>query len=84
MLNFSFSSVLISILCCNILIIFLSVIFSSHKILLNIGFQSLNFILLIIFFRLLFPLELPVTTNIDFPGNLSRFITMILRDRYTV
>ena len=84
MLNFSFSSVLISILCCNILIIFLSVIFSSHKILLNIGFQSLNFILLIIFFRLLFPLELPVTTNIYFPGNLSRFITMILRDRYTV
>lgn len=83
MLNFSFSSVLISILCCNILIIFLSVIFSSHKILLNIGFQSLNFILLIIFFRLLFPLELPVTTNIYFPEHVSRFITVILRKDFT-
>lgn len=83
MLTFSFSSVLISILCCNALIIFLSLVFSSHKILLRLGFRTLNMILLIVFLRLLFPFELPVTTNIYFPERLSYVIAMILGDNYS-
>lgn len=40
-------------------------------------------ILLIIFARLLFPFELPVTTNIYFPKHLSNLIASILGDNYT-
>lgn len=82
MLNFSFTSVLISILCCNVLIIFLSLVFKNYKILLNLGFHTLNAILLMIFVRLLFPFELPVTTNIYLPYHLSNFVAMILGDHY--
>lgn len=84
MLNFSFSSVLISILCCNILIVFLGIIFSSYRILLKTEFRSLNLILMIILFRSLFPFELPITTNIYFPYHLSYLISRILRDSYTI
>lgn len=84
MLNFSFTSVLISILCCNVLIMFLSLVFRNHKILLNLGFHTLNVILLIIFVRLLFPFELPVTTNIYLPYHLSNLVAMILGDNYSL
>lgn len=84
MLNFSFSSVLISILCCNMLIVFLSLVFSSHKILLNLGFRTLNAILLIVLIRLLFPFELPITTNIYFPPALSSLVSSIWGEHYSL
>lgn len=82
MINFTFSSVLTAILCCNILITFLTLIFMNDGILLKTGFRTLDLALLSILLRLLFPFELPITANIYFPYHFSGFISIILRDSF--
>ncbi|MDO4490141.1 MAG: M56 family metallopeptidase [Lachnospiraceae bacterium] len=83
MIHFTFSGVMISILCCNLLILFMRLVFSSHTILLNTSFRVLDSILLIILIRLLFPFELPITTNIYFPSGISYIISSLLK-KYTL
>lgn len=72
MLHFSLSSVLMTLLFCNLSLIFLAIIFSNRSVMLRIGFPLLKFFCVLIIFRLCFPFELPVTTNIYWPEFISK------------
>lgn len=84
MLNFGFSSVLISVLSCNLLIIFIAVIFRHPSVILRIGFRLLSVFLILTAVRFLFPFELPISTNLNFPEGISRFIVFLRNHRFTV
>lgn len=71
MIPFSLSSLLMSILFSNILLILLSFIFLNRKFMVIIGYPLLTIFLIITFLRFVFPFELPVSTNILLPEWLS-------------
>lgn len=84
MLNFGFSSVLISMISCNILIVFLAIIFRHQSLMLRTGYKLLSFFSILIAIRLFFPFELPISTNILLPELISRGIMFLCHSRFDV
>ena len=84
MLNFGFSSVLISVLSCNVLLIFMAVIFRHPSVILRIGFRMLTIFAVLTAIRFLFPFELPITTNINLPEQLSRMVIFLRHPRFSL
>lgn len=81
MISFSLSSVVISVLCCNMLIVLLSIIVCSNRLLIRIRLRSLLVCIAIILMRMLLPCELPISHNIYYPPWLSLKISDLLCDR---
>lgn len=71
MINFSFSSVLITVLVSNLLLIAISLCFRSRNLLMSIGYKLLFVFCIVTLVRFLFPLELPFTKTIVFPEAIS-------------
>lgn len=71
MLTFSNSSMLMSVLFSNILLIILYFIFQNTKFMLEIGHKLLAMLIAITALRFLFPFEIACSTNINLPGSLS-------------
>lgn len=78
MLNYSFSTVLMTVLTSNILIIVIALCFRSKKALCSTGYKLLAVILAFTLLRFIFPFELPFSKNIFMPESLSRIIGSIL------
>ena len=73
-MHFSLSSVLMSVLFSNIMLVILYVIFRKTDFMIHIGRKLLTLFLIITLLRFLFPLELPITRNILLPEWPSRFL----------
>lgn len=74
MLNFSFSTVLLCAVTSNLLIFFLYLILRNNRVLAELGYKLLGFILFIIGLRMILPIEfVPICTTLHYP----RFISMI-------
>lgn len=76
-MNFSFSTLLMAFLVSNILVIFIALCFRRQKILLSVGYKVLVVFLFLTVLRFMFPVELPVATNIKLPGFLSPVVTFL-------
>lgn len=77
-MNYSFSTVLMTILTSNLLIAVIVLCFRNRKIMLSIGYKLVAIFLMLTLLRFLFPFEVPVSRNIYFPKWLS-FIVVFLR-----
>lgn len=80
MLTFSSSSVMMSILFSNILLIILYFIFRDSRIMMEIGCKLLALFIGITVLRFLFPFETPCSTNILIPEKLSDIMILCLKD----
>lgn len=78
MLNFSFASVFMALAASSLILVVLSGILAVKKIFIRFGLGSLGFLAILMVSRILFPFELPITTNIYWPTPISRFISWYL------
>lgn len=78
MINFGFSSVLMTVLISNILLIAISLCFRNRNLLMSIGYKLLFAFCIITLVRFLFPLELPFTKTIIFPEAISVVVVAIV------
>lgn len=78
MLHYSFSTVLMTVLTSNLLIIVVALCFQSKKVLCSTGYKLLAVMLAFILLRFIFPFELPFSRNILMPEALSRIVGSIL------
>lgn len=76
-MNYSFSTLLMAFIVSNILVIFMALCFQRQKILLSVGYKVLVVFLFLTLLRFMFPVELPVSTNIMLPGFLSPVVTFL-------
>lgn len=77
MIHFSFSSVLMTVLMSNVLLIAITFCFRNEKLLMNIGYKLMAVFCLVTLVRLLFPFELPVTVTLAFPRVISNAIAAV-------
>ncbi|MDE5590033.1 MAG: M56 family metallopeptidase [Acetatifactor sp.] len=77
-MNYSFSTVLMTILTSNLLIAVIVLCFRNRKIMLSIGYKLVAVFLILTVLRFLFPFEVPFSRNIYFPQWLS-FVVALLR-----
>lgn len=77
-MNYSFSTVLMTILTSNLLIAVIVLCFRNRKIMLSIGYKLVAVFLILTVLRFLFPFEVPFSRNIYFPRWLS-FVVAFLR-----
>lgn len=77
-MNYSFSTVLMTILTSNLLIAVIVLCFRNRKIMLSIGYKLVAIFLMLTLLRFLFPFEIPFSKNVYFPEWLS-FIVVLLR-----
>ena len=83
MLDFSMSSVNMTILVSNFFIIFLFLIFRNHKIMFRLGLPLLVGFVILICVRMIFPIELlPISHNIYLPNLLTTIIGETRRARF--
>ena len=83
MINYSFSTVLMTILFCNVIVVILYMVFQSKKILPEFGLKLTGFFLCLVILRLLLPIEIPALShNIYFPSGLSRMIALFRQPRF--
>lgn len=83
MIHFSFSSVLMTILVSNLLLIVISLLFRDEDVLAKIGFRLTAMFCIITLIRFLFPYELPFTKTVILPPVLSN-ILFVLRHRHNI
>lgn len=76
-MNYSFSTVLMTILTSNLLIAVLVLCFRNRKIMLSVGYKLLALFLTLTAVRFLFPFEFPFARNIYFPEWLSTIVALI-------
>lgn len=74
MLSFSLSSTLMTVLFSNVLIIFLYFIFRNTDFMMELGYRLLAFFLVITFLRIMLPLEMPFSTNLNLSQPVSHVI----------
>lgn len=74
MLAFSLSSTLMTVLFSNALIIFLYFIFRNTDFMMELGYRLLAFFLVITFLRVMLPLEMPFSTNLNLSQSVSHVI----------
>jgi len=82
-MNYSFSTVFITILACNISLFLLVIIFHNKKLLMNAGYKLLTIFTGLTLMRLLFPFELPISSNIYFPELLSWLVSGLRQPHIT-
>lgn len=82
MLNFTYASVFIAVLTCNLIVMLLYVFFRSEKLMIRAGYQLLGCFAILTVLRFVFPLELPITTTISFPQSISWIISSLLKLRF--
>ncbi len=80
---FSFSSVLMTLLASNLLLIPISLLFRNEKLLAEIGYKVMTVFCIVTLVRLLFPCELPFTKTVILPAPVSDAISL-LRHRHEV
>lgn len=83
-MHYSLSTVLMTILASNLLIILITFCFRQKKILLSVGYRLLAAFLLLTAIRFLFPFELPFTKSIYLPSNFSKGLTLIRHPFYKI
>lgn len=83
MIQFSFSSVLMTILTSNLLLILVTLLFRNVDMLSRIGYKLTAVYCAITFMRFLLPYELPFTKTVLLPANISKLFSM-LRHRYEI
>lgn len=84
MLNYSFSTVLMTILTSNLLIAVIVGCFRNQKILLSVGYRLMLAFLVLTGLRFLFPFELPFARNIYFPKSLSAVVAFVRHVFFTL
>lgn len=77
MLNYSFSTVLMTVLASNLLIIVISFCFRDQEVMLSIGYKLVSLFLVLTALRCIVPFELPFAKNIYFPEWLSAIIALL-------
>lgn len=83
-MHYSLSTVLMTILASNLLIILITFCFRQKKILLSVGYRLLAAFLLLTAIRFLFPFELPFTKSIYLPESFSKGLTLIRHSFYKI
>ena len=83
-MHFSLSSVLMSVLFSNIMLIILYFVFRNTDFMIRIGNKLLTLFLAITVLRFLFPLELPISRNILLPELISRFLIFVKSPLFTI
>lgn len=83
-MHYSLSTVLMTILASNLLIILITFCFRQKKILLSVGYRLLAVFLLLTAIRFLFPFELPFTKSIYLPESFSKGLTLIRHSFYKI
>lgn len=81
-MHYSLSTVLMTILASNLLIILITFCFRQKKILLSVGYRLLAAFLLLTAIRFLFPFELPFTKSIYLPESFSKTLSSIRHPFY--
>lgn len=81
MIHFSFSSVLMTILMSNLMLVIITMCFRSDNLLVRIGYKLLAVFCIATLIRLLLPLELPITKTFALPKTLS-YIVAAFRHPY--
>ncbi len=77
MLNYSFSTVLMTVLASNLLIIVISFCFRDQEIMLSIGYKLVTLFLTLTVLRCIVPFEFPFAKNIYFPEWLSAIVALL-------
>ena len=83
MIHFSLSSVLMTVLVSNLLLVLISLLFRNEDVLAKIGFRLTAIFCIITLIRLVLPLELPFAKTVILPKVLSD-VLFIFRHRYNV
>lgn len=83
MLNYSFSTVLMTVLASNLLIIVISFCFRDQEIMLSIGYKLVTLFLTLTVLRCIVPFELPFAKNIYFPEWLSAIVAVLRHSFYS-
>lgn len=83
MIHFSFSSMLITILVSNLLLVFISLLFQNNDVLTKIGFRLTAIFCIITLIRLLLPFEFPFAKTLILPDIVSNPLST-LRHRHNV
>lgn len=74
MVHLGFSSVLMTVLMSNLMLVIIALCFRNKKLLVGIGYKLIAILCIVILLRLLFPLELPVTQTFALPKILSHIV----------
>lgn len=77
MIHFSFSSVLMTVVVSNLLLILISLFFRNEELLAKIGYKVMAVFCVVTLARLLFPYELPFTKTMAFPTLISDAISLL-------
>lgn len=81
---FTFSTVYMTVLISNLLLILMILYFRNTKLLINAGYHFLAFFVLFIFLRLLIPFEFSFTTTVILPKWISKPITVMRHPLFTL
>lgn len=73
-MHYSFSTVLMTILASNLIIILITLCFRYEKLMVSVGYRLLAVFLVLTLIRFLLPFELPFTKTIALPELLSKYI----------
>lgn len=77
MLNYSFSTVIMTIFTSNLLIFVISLCFRNRRIMETVGYQLLAVFSILTFIRFALPFEFPCSINVIFPPLLSQIVSFI-------
>lgn len=77
MISFSFSSVYMTVLMSNVLLIVITLCFRNENLLMNIGYKLMAVFCFVTLVRLLFPVELPFTRTLLLPKAISDAIAVV-------
>lgn len=77
MINYSFSTILMTFLASNLIIVLITMCFRHEKILLSVGYKVIAVFLALTLLRVLFPFELPFSRNLYLPTALSAIVVLI-------
>lgn len=84
MLNYSMSTVLMTVLTGNLLILLISLIFRNNRIMLSVGYRLLAVFAIFTFIRFIFPFEFPFSVNIIMPQFLSILLSYVRQAFYSI
>lgn len=76
-MEYSFSTVYMTVIFCNILLALITVCFQNTKILVTMGYKLLALFIGCCFLRFLLPFEFPFSANVLLPNRISRIIQWI-------
>ena len=77
MIQFSFSSVLMTVLTSNLLLILVALFFRNEKTLARVGYRLTAVYCAVTLIRLLFPCELPFTKTVVLPSGISNLFALL-------